>query len=266
MAGGHGAVWGSWYDLQKKQWGYACCRSLDRNSSCSSGAPGAATGGSHGGGCADAGDGKDDSGADDSDATDSEEAHRHAAEKPFDWSGPPAELLPREVIEAQDEKPGAFVAHFVRFTIGAWRRLLEGADDGGRENDEGIDVFKNEQSFQEVEGAMEPLMRLLDAGETNPTVMQQLSKMVCLASEREYADAGKAYMDMVLGRKKWNNTLASYGGTSGTNKGARIYITKQDDLLEYDKDPVVQKYMQGLRRLVLLAQFVNPNPDTSKHM
>jgi len=174
--------------------------------------------------------------------------------------------LAREVIDAQDEKPGAFVAHFVRFAIGAWRRLLESTDNPGRGDEEGPEAFKNEQSLQEVEAAMVPLMRQLEAAQANPTVIQQLSKMVSLAADREYAEAGKAYVDMVLGHKKWNNVIASYGGTSGTNKGARIYVTKQDDLVEFDKDPVVQKYMQCLRRLVLLTQHVRPNPDTSKHL
>mmetsp|Transcript_16747 Transcript_16747/g.46053 ORF Transcript_16747/g.46053 Transcript_16747/m.46053 type:complete len:290 (-) Transcript_16747:55-924(-) len=262
---GHTSVWGSWYSSEAHRWGYACCRSLDRCCACTSGrAP--APGSCPDGGAAGEGGDQDDSAAD-SDATDSEDAQRFAEEKPFDWTAAvPAELLSREAIAAQDGKPGAFVAHFVRFAVGAWRHLLEGEGDGARGEEESLEAFRNAQSLQDAEAALEPLMRQLNSGEVKPTVMQQLDKMVSLAAEREYAEAGKAYIDMVLGKKKWNNVIASYGGTGGTNKGARIYITKQDDLVEFDKDPVVQKYMQCLRRLVLVAQYVRPNSDTSKHL
>lgn len=31
---GHTEVWGSFFDITEKKWGYACCRSLDRSSKC----------------------------------------------------------------------------------------------------------------------------------------------------------------------------------------------------------------------------------------
>ena len=30
----HTSVWGSWYNKEKKQWGYACCHQCLRNAYC----------------------------------------------------------------------------------------------------------------------------------------------------------------------------------------------------------------------------------------
>jgi hypothetical protein len=31
---GHTAIWGSYYDLDERKWGYACCKTIDRCTSC----------------------------------------------------------------------------------------------------------------------------------------------------------------------------------------------------------------------------------------
>lgn len=265
---GHNSVWGSWYDLQARRWGYACCRSFDRHGSCQSIEPsGAAPSGPLS---------SDNENSDVSDTDEEKEARRRAEERPIDWSGAPAELLPRASLEDAASNNGgqpgsAFLAHFLYFAVGAWRQLLEkgaggqGGPDGGPEG-ASPSLFEDAQALQEAEAALAPLVRQLEKNALDPTVLQQLDRMVSLAAEREYADAGKAYMDMVLGNKKWNNTLASYGGTGGTNKGARIYITKQDVPNEYDLNPVAQKYIQCIRKLVYVTQCVRPNSDSSKHV
>lgn len=284
LVNGHSSVWGSWYDPKTKSWGYGCCRSKEKGSTCT---------------CKDGAEGAEGSDAaeksqEDNDSilsgsSDSEQARRKAVQQEkVDWSAP-VELLSREAVEAAEggDRPGTFVLHFVRFVVGAWQRLLEeGGGGGARGSDAGanLEQFRS-QELKQVMANMEPLLLQLEGGrlsqairtkdkqrgsagiqrhegdQANPKVVRQLDKMVSLTVEKKYVDANKAYMEMVLGHKKWNNTLASYGGTGGTNKGARIYITKQDDLLEYDRDPVVQRYIQAIRKLVLFAQAIRPNPD-----
>merc|ERR1719284_1055949 len=79
--------------------------------------------------------------------------------------------------------------------------------------------YKERKSLEQVESALSPLIQQIERQAANSSVILQLDKMVRLAAERRYADAGAAYMQLALGNKKWNNTLASYGGASGTNKG-----------------------------------------------
>lgn len=181
-----------------------------------------------------------------------------------EWDQSPTDLLPREEVAT----PAAFVEHFARFTIGAWRRELSKPvpfEGKGLQETE-LAVFKSRQSLQQIERAVAPLIKQLGRNEANDEVVQQLDKMVTLAEKREYAEAGAAYITMALGHKKWNQTHATYAGAVGQNKGCRTYKTYQDKLLEYDKDPVVQKYIQCMRKLVHFVQFIRPNDDVAKHL
>jgi len=212
--------------------------------------------------------GGEDSGSDSEDTQASQERLRKEEPKPIDWSGGPAELLDREQVATSVAQPGAFVEHFARFMVSAWRRELGSATpfEGSGLKETDLAVFRNAQSLQQIEDALGPLIHQLERREANLVVVQQLDKMVSLAAKREYADAGSAYIEMALGHKKWNNTHATYAGAVGQNKGCRTYKTYQDKLLEYDKDPVVQKYIQCMRKLVYFAQCIRPNADVSKHL
>eukprot|EP00927_Polykrikos_kofoidii_P061899 TRINITY_DN56723_c0_g1_i1.p1 TRINITY_DN56723_c0_g1~~TRINITY_DN56723_c0_g1_i1.p1 ORF type:complete len:321 (-),score=69.98 TRINITY_DN56723_c0_g1_i1:47-1009(-) len=254
---GHRSVWGSWYDTKSGRWGYSCCRSCEKMVFCINFEPDAPVG----------------RGTFDDDSDSDSEARRIEEWRKVDWSSPPTELLPREEVEEDGGRPGAFIEHFVRFTVGIWRRLLDGTTEGSNPSsasdynipsEADFEPFKSREALQQAEDDLAPLLVQLQKKEGAPTIIQNLDKMVSLAARREYSEANAAYMVMVLGNKKWNNTLASYGGAAGQNKGARIYITKQDDLLEYDKDPVTRKYIHCVRRLVHLVQCIRPNADQAK--
>ena len=45
-------------------------------------------------------------------------------------------------------------------------------------------------------------------------------------------------------RKMHFRKMHRYGGPANTNKGARMYIVKADDMLDYDKDPAVQRSLR----------------------
>merc|ERR1719498_934972 len=125
--------------------------------------------------------------------------------------------------------------------------MLEGgkifSDDGNllARLDEMPAELKGSKSLEATIEGVIPLLQQLNANECDAGVVEGLDKMVSLAAGREYKAAGHAYIDMTMGRKKWNNAIASYGGTHCQNKGFRIYITKQDDPNKFDSDPMVEK-------------------------
>ena len=273
---GHSSVWGSWYDAKNHRWGYACCRSVEREVSCARAAAEAAE-------QAAARPPPEDSDDDDDGMSSSEDEETKARREEWAkareniWDDPPEALLEREAVEVVKEsnpkRHWAFLEHFVRFAIGAWRRFLNDGKNSTISHDPGFqDMFRNTLLLQQAEADLSPLIQRLALNEKpklkheTPSTLQALDKLVSLAAEREYAKAGQAYTDMTLGRKKWNNVLAQSGGVAQTNKGIRTYIVKCDDLLEYDKDPVVQKYVQCMRKLVYVVQCVRPNPDKGKHL
>jgi len=205
----------------------------------------------------------------DSEASDGSGARVRREEfKKVDWSGGPQELRPREEVACEGAPPGAFVEHFARVMVSAWRVELEReAPFQGRGFQEAdLAVFHSRQSLLQIEENLGPLIHQLERREANAQIVQQLDTMVSLAAGRQYTDAGAAYIEMSLGHKKWNNTHATYAGAVGQNKGCRTYKTYQDKLLEFDKDPVVQKYVQCMRKLVYFAQCIRPNEDISKHL
>jgi len=207
------------------------------------------------------------SGSDSEDSLSSTERERREAMRKVDWSNPPPELLPRDKVATPTAPLGAFVEHFVRYTIGAWRQELDKTIpfDGMGLKEMDLQVFRDRQVLQNVENIVSVLVLQLEKKQANETIVKALDKIVTLAAEREYQDAGQAYMEMALGHKKWNNTVSTYAGTVGQNKGARTYLTVMDKLREFDKDPVAQKYSQCLRKLVQFAQCIRPNEDVSKH-
>jgi len=170
----------------------------------------------------------------------------------MNWDDCPAELLPKDAVAATEEEAcqGAFVEHFKGLGL----------------TEAELAPFSTRQSLEQAETGLFPLLQQLMRNEASPLVIQQLDKMVTFAAEREYTDAGRAYIDVSLGHKKWHNTIASYGGTHGQNKGFRIYTTIRDKHNEYDDSPVVQKYVHSMRKLILFAQCIRPNADMSKHL
>mmetsp|Transcript_18563 Transcript_18563/g.40882 ORF Transcript_18563/g.40882 Transcript_18563/m.40882 type:complete len:267 (-) Transcript_18563:145-945(-) len=246
---GHKTVWGSWYDTEAKKWGFACCKSFDKGGSCSSATQASKPK-------------KDDSSANDSssdDGLDSEERERREKEKPFDWSNPPPDLLPKAEVRGGE---AAFIEHFVRWSLGAWRKQAEAAEATGGGSAESWTDLK---MVATTESGLAPLLQRLKIGKVPKDVLVRLDKMASAAYDREYQICGTAYMELSLGHKKWNNVFAG-ANAMNTNKGARITIIKQDTLLAYDSDPVAQRYIQAARKITQFVQSLRPNEDASKNI
>merc|ERR1711862_677356 len=95
-------------------------------------------------------------------------------------------------------------------------------------------------------------------------VLNSLYKMAKYSAEKDYFEANGIYMKLAFGNKMWNNTFIAHVSAC-TMKGAREYRRNRDSLNTYDNDPVSQKYMHALRKLVHYAQCIRPNEDQSRN-
>uniref|UniRef100_A0A7S1RMQ8 Pre-mRNA-splicing factor 18 n=1 Tax=Alexandrium catenella TaxID=2925 RepID=A0A7S1RMQ8_ALECA len=206
--------------------------------------------------------------SDDSDSQPEEEDERQREEAKVDWSAAPAELQPRSEV-AGGESPAQFVTHFIRFVVGKWRSCL--AADGqlqveglGALSDAMRAIYESEAALRETQEMLAPLMRQLENSKVDKEIMKHLDKMVGLAAVREYKEAMTSYVEITIGRKKWNNAVMF--GEAKHNKGFNARRVKRDEDNKFDSDETVKKYIQAIRRIFTFAQLVCPNEDGSKHM
>lgn len=206
--------------------------------------------------------------------------------KRIEWENPPEELLAFEDF-GNGEDPSGYIEHFVRYTVGAWRR--EHAADYTALSDMQRKLVR--ESLAQTEEDIIPLLLQLRSGSTlekgetkedrtsrrcargaqdgfsiaEAGVLGQLMRMASAAYRREYTDANEAYMKLTLGNKTWHNTCVVHVSASQM-QGAREYRRNRDDLNTYDVDPVAQKYMHAMRRLTQFVQCLRPNEDVSKNV
>lgn len=265
---GHNSVWGSFFDAEAKRWGYACCKNFARGCPCPLASESSPVANSKG---AKAGEGED-SGIEQT-SPDSEDL---AEDQPWDYGNPPLELRSPEVIG----QPGAFIEHFVHYFVGQWERLKEQGYPGFGEIEKA--AFTGTTHAETIK-AISPLLWRLKKGESlergegkdtrrsretrtsmegkfvkEKSVLQQLTVMAGSAYERDYLSAHEAYMHLTFGNKMWNSTHVAHVAAC-TMKGAREYRRNRDSLNTYDVDPVSQKYMHALKKLVHLSQCLRPN-------
>lgn len=181
-----------------------------------------------------------------------------------EWSNPPRKLMSREEI---GDAPGEFVAHFVRYFVGAWQSSLKdgGKIEGSGLTDQAAAIFNSLSAMRETEEALRPLYVRLKKGEIGNEVLKQLDLVVSLAADRDYESANKEYLVITMGRKTWHNSLPQI--QQQQNHGGSIRtIIKQSPLLGFDTDPVINAAILALKRLILFAQFICPPDDMSKRI
>lgn len=252
--GDHQAVWGSFYDKEAQSWGYACCRGTSRHQPCQLRSEE---------GQADEKPSKKKKKRDDSSDSDSPRRRQEKPkEKTVDWSSAPAELPPPAPSGRDD---AALLGQVVRFGIGAWQREVDGAAaDGQGPAQPETAAFRSADALRQAQEALAPLLLQLEAGRVEASVLSRLAEMAALAAEREYAATGRVYLELTMGNKRWQNVVAGAQGLH--NKGACIKLIAQSKLNAFDLDPVAQKYIIALRRLIQFLQYKRPNEDVSKHI
>lgn len=292
---GHHSAWGSWYDVKAGSWGYACCHCVTREDPCTK------------------------------PLHDASQKKRSKVflpdDRAFDWGKPPLELLPREkviltasLLNSRVDHQGCFIAHFVRYMLGTWRRMLGGQMSGagiaqdwfcpscGELNfarklqcrkcgaahpnppaelaDTGLsphvvevhrttqfkacdhfthreeagarhrkvpaianvmpsefpEDLKGVQSCEETERGFAPLMRQLQANKANQKFVEHLDKVISLAAEQDYVEAGKAYKELC--------------------------VSKITGSMHFD-DATTQRVWQSVQKLVRLAEVMFPPADSA---
>lgn len=174
--------------------------------------------------------------------------------------------LPEELILADmASEPGLYVAHYIRYVLGAWQRMLVSgkAVDGSGLTNQTAALFKSKEKFQSTAEALKPLLRQLRSRKINDEMLSGLETVVKLAAEREYNHANSVYVGMTMGRKTWHNSLPCF--QQQQNHGGSVRkIIKQSELVDFDWDPVVQAYMHALKRVIQFAQCIRPPDDPAK--
>lgn len=206
--------------------------------------------------------------SDDSDSQPEEENEEGKKQlPPVDWSEEPAELLPRAEVGG-GSSAALFVSHFVRFVMGRWRKALA---DGTLQaecmaglSDTMRAIYESDASVRETQDWLAPLIQQLENGKVDEEIMKHLDKMIGLAADREYKEAMVSYVEITIGKKKWNNAVMF--GEAKHNKGFNSRRVKRDEDNKFDSDETVKKYIQAIRRIFNFAQVIRPNDDVSKHM
>ncbi|CAJ1366306.1 unnamed protein product [Effrenium voratum] len=163
---GHAAVWGSYYDPERKAWGYSCCRRLQRQEACP---------------LAEA----QEVAAESSDEEDPAEAAQRVAwqESKLLDAAPPSCLLPREQHATEED----FLTQFVLYWYHHW-----------------TNSDKSDQKGQTREAFL-ALLKQLHRKSVDRKLLRQMADFAHLAQGREYAQANDVYIDITIGRAPASN-------------------------------------------------------------
>jgi len=237
LVGGHSAVWGSFFDAKERCWGYACCRSTLREALCPLQKAIDAQRTS-----------RDD--LDEAAAEAVEAAHSEwRAAKLLD-EAPPGELEPRSWYTSNEDYLGHFVLHWFH----AWAVGREGPD---------------ARSVRQTREALLPLLQQLRKRAVQQELLACLADFAELATQREYSKANDVYVGITIGKALWHSRLdlgeqrAHWGGGLRTMQKQVVEKDHRNSTL-FDSDPVVQRYIHALKRLVTHMQGVKPSAEPSK--
>lgn len=239
LVSGHSAVWGSFYDAGKKRWGYACCQSTQRNLPCAfqTVAPAASRG------------------SEEQDAADDAAADPHSewrAAKLLE-EAPPGELSQRDAYPSDYD----YLTQFVLYWFHDWIA----SSPGGAKPDA--------RAVQQTREAFLPLLQQLGRKAVQRELLKNLAEFAELASQREYAKANDVYIGITIGKALWHSKLdlgeqrAHWGGGLRTMQKQVIEKDHHNATL-FDTDPVVQRYVHALKRLVTHMQAAQPSAEPSK--
>uniref|UniRef100_A0A6T1P4S8 Prp18 domain-containing protein n=1 Tax=Alexandrium monilatum TaxID=311494 RepID=A0A6T1P4S8_9DINO len=235
---GHASVWGSWFDAGSGRWGYACCRRTSRAAAacCSLG---------------------------------SDSAAESTAGPPAGAAGELAAVTdwrPREEFETAE----GFVAHAARFFASRWRRWQEDGSAGRRAA--GVDptvakVLISSSTASEVARGIEVVCERLGARAVPVELVEHLEEFCSHVAAREYAQANKAYMEIIMGRRKWLADVPYL--VEGNRNGPSVVQNVAERLNKTNSNPLdeagIRDHAVCLKRLLTVSQAVQPNEDPSKN-
>ena len=230
---GHQSVWGSWYDSDRRVWGFSCCKATDK------GAP---------------------------PCTSTPER--------------PAEALPAEVAKDGDDvtwRPRAdfetaegFVVHASIYLAFQWLKCLQDGTLSTKADCFDVDARKillSEQGAKESLEKVKQFGRRLDDGKVPQKLSQSLEEFCSCIGEKEYVKANKAYMDIVMGARKWQGDVPYL--VEGNRNGPSVVQNVAERINKINSNPVdeagIRDHAVLLRRLMKVAQVLRPNEDPSRN-
>ncbi|CAE7398930.1 SLU7 [Symbiodinium microadriaticum] len=232
---GHRSIWGSWYDSGSGSWGYACCKATSRSAT-----PCAAI------------------------ESDFSEVGRPAQ---ADADQPEVKLTwrPRDDFETAE----GFIIHSSKFLASQWLRWLQDGKLSEVAEKFDPDVRKVLLSESAAKEACQQVRRFCERLDDRVPVelSQPLEDFCGCIGSREYVRANKAYMDIVMGSRKWQGDVPYL--VEGNRNGPSVVQNVAERLNKTNANPLDQAGIRDhavvLRRLLKVAQAVLPNEDPSKN-
>jgi hypothetical protein len=198
--------------------------------------------------------------SDSSDSADSSDEEKTKVQQVIDfWGKPPEELLSRTDLEESADGSRAFVAHFVRFAMGAWSEILaQGRKIEGNGLTEYVTAtFNSAMVLEKTKEALAPLLVNLQRNTVNSGLLQKIDNIATLATQREYARVMEEYVGVTMGKKLW---FQSHMQTmmQQNHGGSVAKILKQSAFIDFDVDTTVNAYMLALKRVIQFLQWLRP--------
>lgn len=236
LVGGHAAVYGSYYCGEARRWGFACCRVFDRSAPCSRSRAEAAPQAS--------GDGSSDSEAG------SEEGERPSVGDRDASGNLRLQGTPVFVPRSECSSPEEFVDLAVGHLIFLWRGQEAKGFPGRRGEPSLLESFGH-GVLGRTEVDLAAIVSALRERRLPEDVVGNLERAVVCTFQRDFTGSLKAYMDIAIGKAKWQ-----IGGVSMWNQQKMRVVKHQEDHFLAREDQ--RRGMNALKRLLAFAESTLP--------
>lgn len=180
--------------------------------------------------------------------------------KPTDyWGDPPADLLSRTCLEDSVDGSRAYIAHFVRFVMGAWNEcvVMGRTIEGSGLSQGAVETFNSKVVVEKTRESLTPLLFHLQRNTVPLGLLQKLDNLLSLATERDYKTCMSRYVDITMGKKTWHQAFPQ--DMMQQNHGGSICkIIKTSAFVDFDYDPAVFAYVTALKRVIQFLQWLRP--------
>mmetsp|Transcript_38907 Transcript_38907/g.108135 ORF Transcript_38907/g.108135 Transcript_38907/m.108135 type:complete len:262 (-) Transcript_38907:36-821(-) len=175
---------------------------------------------------------------------------------------------PRECVP----RPQGFVSHSARCLAARWRAwLTDGslaeAARQSRLSGEVARVLLSEAAAAEAARGVARFCERLASCEVPADLARNLEEFCTCIGAREYAAANRAYLEIVMGSRKWQTDVPYL--VEGNRNGPSVVQSVAERLNKGMSHPLdaagIRDYTVLLRRLLSVAQTVHPNADPSKN-
>jgi len=234
LARPHSTVWGSYYDRQSHAWGYACCKTFERdNRLCPS------------------------------------VSDLSVSSIPLEASPPARFSLRRAFLRALDEggakeftgfkcleefnnKNASFIIYNVKYIMFRWHKKLKGEIDKS-----------TRKSFKRITSQMAKFLRILEADALGKKITKLITSIFVHVTRKNWDKANEKYLKMSIGEAAWPIGIGYNSGISMSRNhngaiGGMVALSKlsgvQFKYNEFLHDESKRKFMIALKRLITFAQ------------